>query len=117
MFVVVQQGLFGIYLGCSFAPNHKGMPVLEGDSDVGFVRRQIITARNVTGGRFVAFMLGGLNYQIEHHLFPAMPRRNLPRARRIVRAFCAEREIGYHEDSLVGSYCQALRYLNVAGTG
>ena len=27
-FVVVQQGLFGLYLGCSFAPNHKGMPTL-----------------------------------------------------------------------------------------
>jgi fatty acid desaturase len=116
-FIVVQQGLFGLYLGCSFAPNHKGMPVLEDDSDLGFVLRQIITARNVAGGRFTAFMLGGLNYQIEHHLFPTMPRRNLPRARGVVRAFCAERGIGYHEDSLVGSYRQALRYLNVAGVG
>jgi fatty acid desaturase len=116
-FIAVQQGLFGFYLGCSFAPNHKGMPVLDDDSDLGFVRRQIITARNVAGGRFTAFMLGGLNYQIEHHLFPTMPRRNLPRARRIVRAFCAESGIGYHEDSLVGSYRQALRYLNMAGAG
>ena len=30
-FVIVQQGLFGLYLGCSFAPNHKGMPVLTAD--------------------------------------------------------------------------------------
>jgi fatty acid desaturase len=116
-FIAVQQGLFGIYLGCSFAPNHKGMPILDDDSDLGFVRRQIITARNVTGGRFTAFMLGGLNYQIEHHLFPTMPRRNLPRARRIVRAFCAETDIWYHEDSLLGSYRQALRYLNMTGAG
>lgn len=116
-FLVVQQALFGLYLGCSFAPNHKGMPVLEGDSDLGFLRRQVITARNVTGGRFMAFMLGGLNYQIEHHLFPVMPRCNLPRARGIVRAFCAERGIGYHEDSLVRSYGQALRYLSLAGAG
>ena len=116
-FVAVQQALFGLYLGCSFAPNHKGMPVLDDDSDLGFLRRQVITARNVAGGRFTAFMLGGLNYQIEHHLFPAMPRPNLRRARGIVRAFCAERGIGYHEDSLVGSYRQALRYLNAAGAG
>ena len=116
-FVVVQQGLFGLYLGCSFAPNHKGMPVLEGDSYLGFVRRQIITARNVAGGRFTAFMLGGLNYQIEHHLFPAMPRRHLPRARGIVQAFCAEHGIGYHEDKLIGSYREVLRYLNAAGAG
>jgi fatty acid desaturase len=116
-FVVVQQGLFGLYLGCSFAPNHKGMPVLEDDSDLGFVRRQIITARNVAGGRFTAFMLGGLNYQIEHHLFPTMPRRGLPRAQGIVRVFCAERQIAYREDSLVGSYRQALQYLNLVGAG
>lgn len=116
-FVAVQQGLFGLHLGCSFAPNHKGMPVLEGDADLDFARRQIITARNVTGGWFTAFMLGGLNYQIEHHLFPAMPRNNLPRARSIVRAFCAESAIGYREDSLVGSYRQALQYLNLVGVG
>lgn len=117
VFLIVQQGLFGFYLGCSFAPNHKGMPVLCEDSDLGFVRRQVLTARNVTGGRFVAFLFGGLNYQIEHHLFPAMPRRNLPRARKIVRAFCTEHDIAYGEDSIVGSYRQALRYLKLAGAG
>ena len=116
-FLVVQQGVFGFYLGCSFAPNHKGMPVLNDDSDLGFVRRQVLTSRNVTGGWFVAFLFGGLNYQIEHHLFPAMPRRNLPRARTIVRAFCTEHDIAYGEDSLVGSYRQALRYLKLAGAG
>lgn len=116
-FVAVQQGLFGLYLGCSFAPNHKGMPVLSDDSDLGFLRRQVVTARNVSGGRFITFALGGLNYQIEHHLFPAMPRRNLVQARGIVRAFCVEHGIGYHEDSLVGSYRQALSYLNLAGAG
>ena len=67
--------------GVHLAPNHKGMPVLVDDSDLGFVRRQIITSRNVTGGPLIAFLFGGLNYQIEHHLFPAMPRPNLPRAR------------------------------------
>ena len=116
-FIALQQALFGLYLGCSFAPNHKGMPVLEDDSDLGFVLRQIITARNVAGGRFTAFVLGGLNYQIEHHLFPTMPRRNLPAARKIVRAFCAEHGIGYREDSLLGSYRQALGYLHRAGAG
>jgi len=116
-FVTVQQGLFGLYLGCSFAPNHKGMPILEEDGDLGFVHRQILTARNVSGGRAAAFMFGGLNYQIEHHLFPRMPRSNLSRARGIVRAFCAERDIAYQEDNLIGSYRQALRYLKLAGAG
>ena len=116
-FVVVQQALFGLYLGCSFAPNHKGMPVLADDSGLGFVRAQVITARNVSGGRVIAFLLGGLNYQIEHHLFPTMPRANLRRAQTIVQEFCTEREIPYQDDGLVGSYRQALRYLKLAGAG
>ena len=31
VFIVVQQGLFGLYMGASFAPNHKGMPILPPD--------------------------------------------------------------------------------------
>jgi len=116
-FVGVQQAVFSLYLGCSFAPNHKGMPIIEGDTEMSFARRQVITARNVTGGRFTAFMLGGLNYQIEHHLFPTMPRPNLARAQSIIRAFCIESDLGYCEDSLVGSYHQAVRHLRaVAAT-
>ena len=91
-FVFVQQAIFGLYLRLSFAPNHKGMPVIEPDTRMSFVERQVITARNITGGRFTTFMLGGLNYQIEHHLFPTMPRPNLPRAQSMVRAFCVENE-------------------------
>jgi fatty acid desaturase len=78
-FVAVQQAVFSLYLGISFAPNHKGMPVIESATAAGFARRQVVTARNITGGRFTDFMLGGLNYQIEHHLFPSMPRPSLRR--------------------------------------
>jgi fatty acid desaturase len=110
-FVAVQQGVFSLYLGCSFAPNHKGMPIIEGDTEMSFARRQVTTARNVAGGRFTNLMLGGLGYQIEHHLFPTMPRPNLARAQSIIRAFCIESDLGYCEDSLIGSYRQAVRHL------
>jgi fatty acid desaturase len=109
-FVIVQQALFSLYLGCSFAPNHKGMPIIEGDTKMSFARRQIITARNVAGGRITNLILGGLNYQIEHHLFPTMPRPNLARAQSIVRTFCIQSDLGYCDDSLVGSYRQAARH-------
>ena len=112
VFVAVQQGLFGLYLGCTFAPNHKGMAIIDHDSEQTFVQRQVLTARNVSGGRLTSLVLGGLNYQIEHHLFPTMPRPNLRRAQRLVRAWCAEHDLPYEEDSLFGSYRQALRYLN-----
>ena len=74
VFIAVHQGLLGLYLGSVFAPNHKGMPILSKDDDSDFLRRQVLTARNVRGGRLTDLLLGGLNYQIEHHLFPSMPR-------------------------------------------
>ncbi len=115
VFIVVQQGLFGFYLGCSFAPNHKGMPVLAAGDTTGFLRRQVLTSRNVRGGWLTDFALGGLNYQIEHHLFPSMPRPSLRRAQPLVAAFCAERGLPYCQATLLGSYAQALRHLNGVG--
>jgi fatty acid desaturase len=111
VFIAVQQGLFGLYLGASFAPNHKAMPVLETDSGMSFAARQVITARNVRGGPVFDFLLGGLNRQIEHHLFPSMCRPNLAKARPIVRAFCAEQGLPYCEIALFDSYRMALRHL------
>ncbi len=115
VFILVQQGLFGFYLGCSFAPNHKGMPVLAAGDKVDFLRRQVLTSRNVRGGWFTDFAIGGLNYQIEHHLFPSMPRPSLRRAQPLVAAFCAEHGLPYCEATLFGSYAQALRHLNEVG--
>jgi fatty acid desaturase len=115
VFILVQQGPFGFYLGCSFAPNHKGMPVLAAGERIGFLRQQVLTSRNVRGGWLTDAALGGLNHQIEHHLFPSMPRPNLRHARPLIKAFCAERGLPYAESSLLGSYAQALRYLNQVG--
>ena len=114
-FIIVQQGLFGLYLGCPFAPNHKGMPILDAADRTDFLRRQVLTSRNVRGGRLTDFALGGLNYQIEHHLFPSMPRPGLRRAQALIEAFCRQRGLPYSQASLTGSYAQALRHLNAVG--
>ncbi len=70
VFIAVHQGLWGVYMGCAFAPNHKGMPILSAADKPDFLRKQVLTSRNIRGSRFVDFLLGGLNYQIEHHPFP-----------------------------------------------
>jgi fatty acid desaturase len=114
-FIVVQQGLFGFYLACSFAPNHKGMPILAASDKTGFLRRQVLTSRNVRGGWLTDFALGGLNYQIEHHLFPSMPRPSLRRSQALIAAFCAEHDLPYCQVSLPDSYAQALRHLSAVG--
>jgi fatty acid desaturase len=114
-FVTVQQAVFSLYLGVSFAPNHKGMPVIESATAAGFARRQVVTARNIRGGRFTTFLLGGLNYQIEHHLFPSVPRPNLRRVQGLVRDFCAATDLGYREESFAGSFRQIVQHLSDAG--
>ncbi len=115
VFIIVQQGLFGLYLGCSFAPNHKGMPILDAGDQSDFLRRQVLTSRNVRGGWLTDFAFGGLNYQIEHHLFPSMPRPNLSRSQAMIEAFCQQRGVPYCQSSVAGSYVQALRHLNAVG--
>jgi len=111
-FIAVHQAVFGVYMGCSFAPNHKGMPIIGEGEELDFLRRQVLTSRNVAGGVFTDVLLGGLNYQVEHHLFPSMPRPNLRRAQPIVREYCRQHRILYTETSLIGSYVAALRHLN-----
>jgi fatty acid desaturase len=116
VFILVHQGLVGLYLGASFAPNHKGMPILDADDHGDFLRRQVLTSRNVRGGRLVDLALGGLNYQIEHHLFPSMPRPNLRHAQPIIRRFCQQHDLTYCETSLIDSYAQTLRHLHSVGS-
>ncbi|MFE3187741.1 fatty acid desaturase family protein [Nocardia sp. NPDC059240] len=114
-FAAVHQALFGLYMGCIFAPNHKGMPTLTGDDRPDYLRRQVLTSRNVRGGALTDLALGGLNYQIEHHLFPSMPTPNLRHAQMLVRAYCAEIDVAYYETGLISSYREALRHLHHVG--
>lgn len=111
-FVVIHQLVTGLYLGSVFAPNHKGMLVTQPGSQIDFLQRQVLTARNVYANPLTDFWYGGLNYQIEHHLFPSMPRGHLGRAQRIVRAYCEEHQISYHETTFTGSYGEILTYLH-----
>ena len=115
VFILVQQGLFGVYLGAAFAPNHKGMPILTAADRSDFLRRQVLTSRNVRGGWLTDLALGGLNYQIEHHLFPSMPRPALRHSQPLIMEYCRQRGLPYCQASLVGSYAQALRYLAIVG--
>ncbi len=112
LFILVHQTLSGLYLGSIFAPNHKGMPLIDKESDMSFLYRQVVTARNVKAHPVTDFMYGGLNYQIEHHLFPSLPRNRLKAAQRLIKAFCLEHGIPYYETSVLRSYQEILQYLH-----
>jgi fatty acid desaturase len=102
-------------MGASFAPNHKGMAIIPADSRIDFLTKQVLTSRNIRGGWFMSILMGGLNFQIEHHLFPSMPRPHLARAREMVREHCATLGIPYTETGLLQSYAIVVQYLNRVG--
>lgn len=114
-FAAVQIAVFGFLLGGAFSPNHIGMPTVPHDADIDFLRRQIHMSRNVRGGPLVHFFMGGLEYHVEHHLFPMAPRPNLPAIQRLVRSYCADHGIPYTETSLAGAFRTIIAYLNQVG--
>ncbi len=115
LFIAVHRGLLGMYMVSVFAPNHKAMPILERDSQMDFLHRQVLTSRNVTAHPITDFWYGGLNYQIEHHLFPRLPRNKLREAQPIVKDFCRDHSIAYHEASVLRSYREILQHLHEVG--
>jgi fatty acid desaturase len=114
-FLGVQLAVFGVYMGASFAPNHIGMEVVPEGARLDFLSKQVRTSRNVSGGFVMSILMGGLNYQIEHHLFPSMARPHLAEARRMVREVCAREGIPYTETSLRQAYVIVLAYLHEIG--
>ena len=117
VFLAVQLGVFGFYMGMVFAPNHKGMPLVPADVKIDFLRRQVLMSRNIRGSRALDVVMGGLNYQIEHHLFPSMPRPHLRAASGTIRAYCAAHDVRYTETGLRESYGIVTRYINRVGLG
>jgi fatty acid desaturase len=116
-FLGVQMGVFGVLLGGSFIPNHTGMPIVPRGAKIDFLHRQVLMSRNIRGNVLVDAAMGGLNYQIEHHLFPSMPRPHLKLVRPVVREYCAVRDIPYAEVGFFASYAVVIDYLNNAGLG
>jgi fatty acid desaturase len=114
-FIVVELAVFGFYLGSSFAPNHIGMPLVSPRLKLDFLRRQVLMSRNISGGRFMSILMGGLNYQIEHHLFPSMARPYLRKVQPLVAAYCAAEGVPYTQTTLWQSYGVIIQYLNSVG--
>lgn len=112
LFLILYYVLMGIYMGVIFSPNHYGMPVLKKDNDLDYVHEQVSTTRNINPHFINNVLYGGLNYQIEHHLFPTMPRSKLKSARKIVMAFCAEHQIPYHETSTAQAFREIFSQLD-----
>jgi fatty acid desaturase len=106
---------FGFFMGAAFAPNHKGMPLIEKDSSLDFFSRQVLTSRNIKGSWLKDNLMGGLNYQVEHHLFPSMARPYLRKAHKIVSEYCRQNDVTLVEMNLLSSYKVIMQHLNKVG--
>ncbi len=113
--LAVQLAVFGLYMGSTFAPNHVGMPLVSPKLKLDFLRRQVLMSRNISGGPVMSIVMGGLNYQIEHHLFPSMARPHLRKVRSLVTAHCAAEGVPYTQVSLWSAYRTVITYLNTVG--
>jgi fatty acid desaturase len=111
----VMMMTFGFFMGAAFAPNHKGMPLVSKDSKLDFFSRQVLTSRNIKGSWLKDNLMGGLNYQVEHHLFPSMARPNLRKAHEIVAEYCRKNDITLVEMNLLASYKVIMQHLNKVG--
>jgi len=113
--IALHKAAGGAYMASVFAPNHKGMPQIDDTMRLDFLRKQVLTARNVRSGSATDLWYGSLNYQVEHHLFPAMPRNRIRAAHRIVVEFCGEVGVPYYETSMAHSYRELLAFLHEVG--
>jgi acyl-lipid Delta6-acetylenase / acyl-lipid (9-3)-desaturase len=107
----------GFFLAIVFGLGHNGMSTYDADARPDFWKLQVTTTRNITGGHgipqsMVDWFCGGLQYQVDHHLFPSLPRHNLPRAHALVESFCKEWGVQYHEADLVDGTMEVLQHLS-----
>ncbi|KAI7863656.1 delta-6 fatty acid desaturase [Spinellus fusiger] len=115
LFFVISQAVTGYALAFVFALNHAGMPVItqEKAETMEFFEIQTITGRDVALGVFGDWFFGGLNYQIEHHIFPDMPRHSLKKVKPMVRALCKKYNILHHNTSAVKGTIEVLETLDM----
>ena len=96
------------WLSLGFMTNHLGCEVfdLEESEKLSWMELQMRTSRSLKGGLFVHWFYGGLNTQIEHHLFPNAPRFNLLKVQQLTRDFAKKHNIKYFETTPVEAYVQ-----------
>jgi fatty acid desaturase len=85
----------GVLLALIFSPAHLGLPLYV-DQHHSW-RHQLETTRNFRIPRLLSYFYVGLDYQIEHHIFPQIGHANLPRASAIMKRWCGEVGLPYHE--------------------
>ncbi len=96
------------WLAFGFITNHLGCEVFDKETGekLSWMELQMRTSRSLSGGSFVHWFYGGLNTQIEHHLFPKAPRFNLLKVQKMTKEFAQKHGLKYFETSPIEAYVQ-----------
>ena len=111
-YFLLSQTSCGLFLATVFGLGHNGMSVYPADQRPDFWKLQVTTTRNVTSNWFVDWFCGGLQYQVDHHLFPSLPRHNLKKVHELVASFCKQQGVSYHEAGLFSGNVEVLQHLS-----
>ena len=96
------------WLAFGFITNHLGCETFseEEAKDFSWLELQMRGSRSLKGGKIIHWFYGGLNTQIEHHLFPKAPRFNLLKVQEMTKKFAQKHDIPYFETTPVMAYVQ-----------
>ncbi|RUS91181.1 hypothetical protein EGW08_001094 [Elysia chlorotica] len=118
-------GTFFFYMGVRFFESHwftwvtqmSHLPndVARDTETMDWFTMQLKTTCNVEPGVFNDWFTGHLNYQIEHHLFPTMPRTSFHKVRPLVMSLCKKHNIEYRDKTLYNAFADIVRMLKKSG--
>jgi fatty acid desaturase len=111
-FFLLAQTTCGFLLAIVFGLGHNGMATYPASERPDFWKLQVSTTRNITSNWFVDWFCGGLQYQVDHHLFPSLPRHNLKKVHSLVESFCKEQGVTYHEADMWDGTIEVLSHLD-----
>lgn len=99
--VIVGSMITGFIMGFVVTLNHSAETVHYDNNNYSFLIRTLQSTTNVIGlSPILSYLFGGMQYQVEHHLFPTFPRYNYSKIRFHFKKFCKLHNLPYKEDTL-----------------
>ena len=117
VFQVICQSLGGLFIAVVFTVGHNAMDIFTSEEmkNTDFINLQVRSTRDITPTVFNVWFSGGLAYQVEHHIWPTLPRHSFPLASKILKRFCSKHNIPYTVQGLVKGNLAVCRVLSEIG--
>ncbi len=100
LFYYLRAAFMGYGMFFAFAPAHfphEALFLSKENQQANFILKQIYTTTNFRTGFIGNYILGGVQYQIEHHLFPNCHHFHYSKINKLLIDFCKENELPYNE--------------------